>query len=219
MHREAVLERILEIGIVPVIRADSVEDACRVVDALYDNGIAIVEVTMTVPDAPAVMQRVSQKYGSKLLLGAGTVLNAEQAQRCVDMGASFLVSPGLSLAVLHYAKSEDLLAIPGVLTPTEVMAALAEGVEVMKLFPCGSVGGAAYLKAMRGPFPNVSFIPTGGVSASNAAQYFAAGAVAIGVGGELVSAAALRSGDLTPIHQAAQALLREVRSGRPGLSR
>lgn len=214
MNRQTVLERILDIGIIPVIRADSVEDACRVVDVLYDNGIAIVEITMTVPDAPAVMQRVSQKYGSRLLLGAGTVLNAQQAQRCIAMGAAFLVSPGLSLPVLHHAKGSGLLAIPGVLTPSEVMAALSEGIQVMKLFPCGSLGGPAYLKALRGPFPNVSFIPTGGVSASNAAQYFDAGAVAVGVGGELVSASALRKGDLTAIHQAAQALLQQVRAAR-----
>jgi 2-dehydro-3-deoxyphosphogluconate aldolase/(4S)-4-hydroxy-2-oxoglutarate aldolase len=206
MDREAVLQRIVDIGIIPVLRAERAEDALLVVDVLYESGIPVVEVTTTVPGAATVIAEISRKFGSKLLVGAGTVLNIEQAQLCIEAGASFLVSPGLSLPVLRHAKNIKMLAIPGVLSPTEVMTALSEGETLMKVFPCGSVGGPAYLKALRGPFPNAAFIPTGGVSVKNIGDYFAAGAIAVGVGGDLVSIEALRSGNLEPIRSAAQAV-------------
>jgi 2-dehydro-3-deoxyphosphogluconate aldolase/(4S)-4-hydroxy-2-oxoglutarate aldolase len=214
MDRDAVLARIADIGIVPVVRADRAEDACAVVDALCDGGIPVVEITMTVPGALDVMRQVSRKYGSKVLLGAGTVLDVEQARQCISAGAAFLVSPGLSTAVLRYAQNERILAVPGVFSPTEVMAALAEGSQVMKVFPCGSVGGPSYIKSLHGPFPGVSFIPTGGVSLNNVGHYIAAGAVAVGIGGELVSVAALRAGNLDSIQQAARALLEAVQTAR-----
>lgn len=214
MDRDAVLQRIADIGIIPVLRAERAEDALVAVDVLYESGIPVVEVTTTVPGAATVIGQISRKYGSKLLVGAGTVLNIEQAQRCIEAGASFLVSPGLSLAVLRHAKNIKMLAIPGVLSPTEVMLALSEGETLMKVFPCGSMGGPAYLKALRGPFPNAAFIPTGGVSAKNIGDYFAAGAIAVGVGGDLVSIDALRSGNLAPIRSTAQALRDAVFRGR-----
>jgi 2-dehydro-3-deoxyphosphogluconate aldolase/(4S)-4-hydroxy-2-oxoglutarate aldolase len=149
-----------------------------------------------------------------VLIGAGTVLNSEQATACLDAGAQFLVSPGLSIAVLETAKQRATLAIPGALTPTEIMLATSQGAKLLKIFPCGSLGGAKYLKSLRGPFPDISFIPTGGVNASNAAEFLAAGAFALGVGSELVDSAALREGKFDKITNAAKQLVAVVQSAR-----
>lgn len=192
MTIDDVIRKIGEIGIVPVVRAATGEDAARAVEAVCAGGISVVEITMTVPNAPAVVRQVVKERGSTALIGAGTVITAEQAEQCIDAGAQFLVSPGLSTAVLSVAKRHSILAIPGALTPTELMFAHENGAKIVKIFPCGSVGGAKYLKSLKGPFPNATLIPTGGVNASNAAEYIAAGAFALGIGGELVDAAALR---------------------------
>jgi 2-dehydro-3-deoxyphosphogluconate aldolase/(4S)-4-hydroxy-2-oxoglutarate aldolase len=169
---------------------------------------------MTVPDAPVMIREVVQQYGDKVLAGAGTVVDATQAEMCLDAGAEFLVSPGLSVEVLRAAAAHGKLAIPGVLTPSEIMRALEEGVKILKIFPCGSVGGPKYLKSLRGPFPECAFIPTGGVSLANAAEYITAGAFALGVGAELVDIAALRRNDSKKITDVAQALVEAVREAR-----
>src|SRR5512137_2143682 len=208
------LRRIEQIGVVPVVRAGSLDEARRAVDAICAGGIPIIEITMTVPDAPAMIREVALQYGDKVLTGAGTVTNATQAEMCLDAGAEFLVSPGLSFEVLRAAAARGKPAIPGVLTPSEIMRALEEGVKVLKIFPCGSVGGPKYLKSLRGPFPEGAFIPTGGVSLANAAEYITAGAFALGVGAELVDLAALRRNDSKKITDAAQALVEAVREAR-----
>jgi 2-dehydro-3-deoxyphosphogluconate aldolase/(4S)-4-hydroxy-2-oxoglutarate aldolase len=214
MTIDDVIRKIGEIGIVPVVRAATGEDAARAVEAVCAGGISVVEITMTVPNAPAVVRQVVKERGSTALIGAGTVITAEQAEQCIDAGAQFLVSPGLSTAVLSVAKRHSILAIPGALTPTELMFAHENGAKIVKIFPCGSVGGAKYLKSLKGPFPNATLIPTGGVNASNAAEYIAAGAFALGIGGELVDAAALRSGNLAQITQAASELVKALQSAR-----
>src|SRR4051794_24366530 len=180
MNSEQTLRRIGEIGIVPVIRAQSVEESLRAVDAICAGGIPIVEITLTVPDAIRVIQTVIKRYGETVLTGAGTVTTAADAQRCLDAGAKFLVSPGLSVPVMRCAAERGVLAIPGAFTPTEVMTAMAEGAHVIKIFPCSSGGGPPHLKALLGPFRELALIPTGGVNASNAQQYLAAGAFALG---------------------------------------
>jgi len=149
-----------------------------------------------------------------VLVGAGTVSNATQARECLDAGAQFLVSPGLSVAVLEVARTLGALAIPGALTPTEVMAAVEAGVRVVKIFPVGSVGGPKYIKALRGPFPDLHFIPTGGVSPSNAVDYFAAGAFAIGMGSDLIDTHALREGRKHEVVQACRAVGETVRNAK-----
>src|SRR4029077_214860 len=184
------------------------------VDAIHAGGIPIIEITMTVPDAPAMISEIVRQYGEKVLTGAGTVVNAAQAEMCLDAGAEFLVSPGLSVAVLRAAAARGKLAIPGVLTPSEVMAALEEGVTLIKIFPCGSLGGAKYLKSLRAPFPQCGFIPTGGVNFANAAEYLAAGAFALGVGEDLVDLAALRRNDVQKIIDGAKALVEAVKQAR-----
>ena len=209
-----VTRRIAEVGIIPVVRAASVEDANRAVKAIHAGGIPIVEITLTVPNAVAVIRHVAREYDKDVLVGAGTVTTAEEVEACLEAGAEFIVSPGLSLPVLDAARAAAKLAIPGALTPTELMSARANGATLVKIFPCGSVGGAKYLRSLRGPFPTAQLVPTGGVNAANAGEFIAAGAYALGVGAELVNAAALREGNLSVITAAAQELVQAVVSAR-----
>jgi len=214
MNIEQAIQKIAEIGIIPVVRASSAEEARQAVDAIHRGGIAIIEITMTVPDAPTIIREVSRHYGDKVLTGAGTVTSAKQADACLAAGAQFLVSPGLSTAVLDVAHAAGKLAIPGALTPTDVMAATDAGASLIKIFPCGSVGGPKYLKALRAPFPNARFIPTGGVNLSNAAEYLAAGAFALGVGADLVDLVALRNNQAQKISDTARTLVDAVQLAR-----
>jgi 2-dehydro-3-deoxyphosphogluconate aldolase / (4S)-4-hydroxy-2-oxoglutarate aldolase len=214
MTIEDVIRRIAEIGIVPVVRAATVEEATRAVEAICAGGIPIVEITMTVPDAISVIRQVARQYRSEVLIGAGTVTTAHQAELCIAAGAEFIVSPGLSFPVLSAAHACGKLAIPGALTPTELMNAQQNGAKLVKIFPCGNVGGPKYLKSLKGPFPEAALIPTGGVNVSNAAEFIAAGAFALGVGAELVDAAALRAGNLAKITESARDLVATVAAAR-----
>jgi 2-dehydro-3-deoxyphosphogluconate aldolase / (4S)-4-hydroxy-2-oxoglutarate aldolase len=217
MTMDEVIRRIEEVGIVPVIRAATVDEATRAVEAICAGGIPVVEITMTVPNAISAIREVAQQYGKNVLVGAGTVITAAQAESCLRAGAEFLVSPGFSPAVLAVARAAEKLAIPGALTPTELMNAQDHGARLVKIFPCGNVGGAKYLRSLRAPFPNASLIPTGGVNAANAAEFIAAGAVALGVGADLVDAAALREGNLAKITSAARELVQAVTSARASI--
>lgn len=217
MTIDEVIRRIEEVGIVPVVRAASVEEATRAVEAICAGGIPVVEITMTVPNAVSVIREVAKQHGSKVLIGAGTVVNADQAESCLRAGAEFLVSPGLSAPVLSVARAAEKLAIPGALTPTELMSAHEHGARLVKIFPCGNVGGPKYLKSLKAPFPKAELIPTGGVNAANAADFIAAGAFALGVGADLVDATALREGNLEKIIAAAQELVQAVSGARAAL--
>src|SRR5882672_6674152 len=214
MTIDSVIHRIGEIGIIPVIRAANVEEASRAVEAICQGGIPIVEITMTVPNACDVIRDVARRYGSEVLVGAGTVLSLEQAKLCIDAGAEFLVSPGLSPEVLSVAHTSHELAVAGALTPTELMNAQAMGARLIKIFPCGNVGGPKYLKSLKAPFPDAALIPTGGVNISNAADFILAGAFALGVGGDLIDAAALRDGNVSKITQTASELVQAVQTAR-----
>jgi 2-dehydro-3-deoxyphosphogluconate aldolase/(4S)-4-hydroxy-2-oxoglutarate aldolase len=193
MDKQRVRERIMEIGIVPVVRASSPAEARMAAEAVCEGGIPIVEITMTVPGAVEVIRELAKNSASDVLIGAGTVLNAESARRCLDAGAQFLVSPGLNLQTVELAAREGKLIMAGALTPTEVMAAWEAGADFVKIFPCGQVGGAKYIKALKGPFPQVPLVPTGGVNLNTAAEFILAGVAALGIGGELVQADALKS--------------------------
>jgi 2-dehydro-3-deoxyphosphogluconate aldolase/(4S)-4-hydroxy-2-oxoglutarate aldolase len=217
MTIDDVIRRIGEIGIVPVVRAATVDEATRAVQAICAGGISIVEITMTVPNAVSVIREVAKQYGSSVLIGAGTVTTAEQAESCLRAGAEFLVSPGLSAPVLSVARASARLAIPGALTPTELMNAHDHGARLVKIFPCGNVGGPKYLRSLKAPFPKAELIPTGGVNATNAAEFIAAGAFALGVGADLVDAAALREGNLEKIISAARELVQAVANARAAL--
>jgi 2-dehydro-3-deoxyphosphogluconate aldolase / (4S)-4-hydroxy-2-oxoglutarate aldolase len=214
MTIDNVIARIAEIGILPVIRAATVNDAMRAVEAIDAGGIPIVEITMTVPNAVSVIQQVAGEFGSRILVGAGTITTAEQVERAINSGAEFIVSPGLSTSVLSAAEARGVLAIPGALTPTELMAAHQYGAKLVKIFPCGNVGGPKYLKSLKAPFPDANLIPTGGVNLSNAAEFIAAGAFALGVGADLVNVAALQRGDSAEISRIARELVHEVASAR-----
>ena len=219
MTIDDVIRKIGEIGIVPVIRAASVDEATRAVEAICAGGIPVIEITMTVPNAISVIEQVAQQYRDKVLIGAGTVTTAEQAESCLRAGAEFLVSPGFAAPVLSVGKASSKLAIPGALTPTELMTAQSHGARLIKIFPCGNVGGPKYLRSLKAPFPNASLIPTGGVSAANAADFIGAGAFALGVGADLVDAAALRDGKLEKITSAARELVEAVASARAALGK
>jgi 2-dehydro-3-deoxyphosphogluconate aldolase/(4S)-4-hydroxy-2-oxoglutarate aldolase len=188
----SIAKRIREIGIIPVIRASSSDEALMAVDAVSSGGIPVVEITMTVPGAIEIIRQVAKSRGSQILVGAGTVLDADTAKQCIDAGAEFIVSPGFDLETVRRVKSEGRLMMAGALTPTEVIAAWKAGSDFVKVFPCGQVGGASYIKALRGPLPQVPLVPTGGVNLTTAADFLAAGAAALGVGGELVQPAALK---------------------------
>ena len=215
MTKDKVLARIAEIGIVPVIRAENSSLALLAAEALAAGGIPIAEITMTVPGALDAIRECRRVQGTKVLTGAGTVLNAEMARQCVGAGAEFLVSPGFDPEAFAFAEQHGIIFIPGVLTPTEIMAAWNQGAEVVKVFPCGSVGGPAYVKALKGPFPDIKTIPTGGVNLTNAADYLNAGAFALGVGSELVDPAALKGSNPARITELARQYCDAVNSARP----
>jgi len=214
MTKQDVANRIMEIGVVPVVRASSAKQAMLAAEAVCAGGIPIVEVTMTVPGAIEVIAELSKSMGSEVLIGAGTVLDADTAQRCIDAGAEFVVSPGFDLETVRSVNRTGKLMMAGALTPSEVIAAWKAGSDFVKIFPCGAVGGAKYIKALKGPLPQIPMIPTGGVNLTTAADFILAGAAALGIGGELVSASALESGDLAPIVEAARGFVSIVRNAR-----
>jgi 2-dehydro-3-deoxyphosphogluconate aldolase/(4S)-4-hydroxy-2-oxoglutarate aldolase len=193
MKKHEVRAVIEEIGIVPVIRAASPEEARFAAEAVWQGGIPIVEITMTVPGALHVISDLV-KTMPKLLVGAGTVVNQDLALECFDAGAQFLVTPGFSPQTVAAAHRLDLLILAGALTPTEVMNAWDAGVDLVKIFPCGNMGGPSYIKALKGPLPEVPLVPTGGVHLETAADYIRAGAAALGVGGELILKHAFQQG-------------------------
>src|SRR5277367_2982413 len=195
MEKHTVRERILQIGIVPVVRASSSAEARAAAEAVCKGGIPVVEITMTVPGAVEVIRELAKHASGELLVGAGTVLNPEQAQRCLDAGAQFLVSPGFNAKTVALAAAEKILIMAGALTPTEVIAAWDSGADFVKIFPCGTVGGAKYIKALKGPLPEIPMVPTGGVNLQTAAEFLEAGAAALGIGGELVHPGHLKSGN------------------------
>jgi 2-dehydro-3-deoxyphosphogluconate aldolase/(4S)-4-hydroxy-2-oxoglutarate aldolase len=185
MKKQEVRALIEKIGIVPVIRTASPQEARFAAEAVWQGGIPIVEITMTIPQALDVISELVKNM-PRLLVGAGTVVNQDLALQCFDVGAQFLVTPGFSQKTVAAAHNLDMLIMAGALTPTEVMTAWDAGVDFVKIFPCSNVGGPSYIKALRGPLPHVPLVPTGGVNLETAADYIRAGAAALGVGGELV---------------------------------
>ena len=214
MDKQKVRDLIVEIGVVPVVRASSAREARMAADAVCEGGIPIAEITMTVPGAVEVIRELAKSSLGDVLVGAGTVLNVEAAKQCLDAGAEFLVSPGLNLEVIRLAAKEGKLMMAGALTPTEVITAWEAGSDFVKVFPCGQVGGAKYIKALKGPLPQVPLVPTGGVNLNTAAEFVEAGAAALGVGGELVPAGALRSGKPEIIVENARKFLAIVKEAR-----
>ena len=199
-----VLSQLTSAGLVPVIRAESADVALKIVDALVAGGIRTLEITMTVPDAIGAIGRVADAFGNSVLLGAGTVTSRELAEGSLDAGAEFLVTPCVVPDVIAVAKARGVAVLPGAITPTEVFTAWSLGGDIIKIFPASNVGGASYLKALRGPFPQIPLCPTGGVNLQTIGEFVKAGASAVGVGGELVSKAAIDKGDFAQITELAR---------------
>jgi 2-dehydro-3-deoxyphosphogluconate aldolase/(4S)-4-hydroxy-2-oxoglutarate aldolase len=214
MTAKEILAFITEAGIVPVVRCSSAESAIQAVEACYHGGIRAAEITMTVPGAIRALEKCADRFGDKLVLGAGTVLDPETARACMLAGAEFFVTPSLRVSTIEMAKRYSKVICPGALTPTEVLTAWEAGADVVKIFPCGNVGGAKYIKALKGPFPQIEMIPTGGVNLETAGDFLKAGACAVAVGGELVDAKSLSEGRLDVIEERARQYLTVIAKAR-----
>src|SRR4051812_14916514 len=181
-------------GLIPVVRAESGEMAIRATEAIKAGGVDVIEVTMTVPGAVKVIEQLSNRYGDEVLVGAGTVLDPKTARACLGAGARFIVSPALNEDTISYCGEMGIAILPGALTPTEVVRAWTLGADAVKVFPAGAVGGASYLKSLKAPLPQIELVPTGGVSLKTAGDFIRAGAMALGVGADLVDLNALGEG-------------------------
>ncbi len=214
MTKQEILAKIAEIGLVPVVRASSPDEAMLAIDAIKDGGITVFEITMTVPGAIGVIADLAKRYGNAALVGAGTVLDPETARACILAGAQFVVSPSLNVDTIALCRRYSVPVMPGALTPTEVLAAWNAGADVVKVFPCGAVGGASYIKSLKAPFPQIELLPTGGVSTKTAVDFIKAGSLALGVGADLVDTKALREGNAKLVTEKAREYLKLVKEAR-----
>jgi 2-dehydro-3-deoxyphosphogluconate aldolase/(4S)-4-hydroxy-2-oxoglutarate aldolase len=214
MNKAEVIEKIKEIGVLPVIRANSEAEARQVVEAVKNGGITTIEVTMTVPNAVELIENLAKDYGDEILIGAGTVLDAETAAKCIKAGAKFIISPALNLETIKFCNESEITVMPGALTPTEILTAWNAGADFVKVFPASAMGGASYLKAVKAPLPHIKLIPTGGVSLDTAESFIKAGAEAVGVGGELVDLKAIREKRTEVITERAEQFLEIIRNAR-----
>jgi 2-dehydro-3-deoxyphosphogluconate aldolase/(4S)-4-hydroxy-2-oxoglutarate aldolase len=215
MRKEQIVAKLREIGLVPVLRAESEEQALGIASAIADGGVTVLEITMTVPGAIRVMARLT-KERPDILIGAGTVLDAETARMCMLEGAQFVVSPALNLKTIEMCHRYSIPVLPGALTPTEVVTAWQAGADVIKVFPASALGGAKYLKSLKVPLPQVEMIPTGGVSLATAKEFLEAGSFALGVGADLVDTKAMAEGKPEKITESAKKYLEIVREFRKG---
>jgi 2-dehydro-3-deoxyphosphogluconate aldolase/(4S)-4-hydroxy-2-oxoglutarate aldolase len=211
--RSEVRARIEEVGILPAIRVSSSADVLFAAETVYHCGIPVAEITMTTPGAIEVISRMAKDL-PEMIVGAGTVLDADTARRCLDAGAKFLTSTGLVLEVVEFALKNDVVVFPGALTPTEVIAAWRAGSDFVKVFPCSANGGHSYLRALKVPFPQIPMIASGGVNQLTAVDFILAGAAALGVGAELIPSEALRGRNERQIRELARRFLGMVKEGR-----
>jgi 2-dehydro-3-deoxyphosphogluconate aldolase/(4S)-4-hydroxy-2-oxoglutarate aldolase len=213
MGRKEVCARIVEIGIMPSVRVDAADLALFAAETVYEAGIPVAEITMTVPNAIEVITQLARNYPD-FIIGAGTVLDTETARRCIDAGARYITSPGLVPDVMDYAMKNDVVAMPGALTPSEVIAAWRSGADFVKIFPCAQLGGDQYIRALRTPFPQIPFIASGGVNQITATNFIFAGAAAVGIGSELMPRKALVARQDQWIHELARRFIEAVRNAR-----
>lgn len=214
MKSSEIKQRIIDIGVVPVVRADSPDEALQAVEAIKAGGVPILEITMTVPGAVKVIEKIADRFGGDVVLGAGTVLDPETARACILAGATFVVSPALNLATIELCKRYSVPICPGALTPTEVVTAWQAGADFVKVFPCSAMGGASYIKGLKAPLPQIELIPTGGVNLNTAAEFIRAGSSALGIGADLVDLKAIRAGNAALVTERAEQFVRIVREAR-----
>jgi 2-dehydro-3-deoxyphosphogluconate aldolase/(4S)-4-hydroxy-2-oxoglutarate aldolase len=213
MDKRQVMGRVRELGLVPVIRAQSPDEASRAIEAIRAGGIDVIEITMTVPGAIPLITEVARRFPESIV-GAGTVLDAETARACILAGARFVVSPALDLGTIECCRRYGIAVLPGALTPTEVLKAWQAGADIVKVFPAGALGGPSYIKALKAPFPQIDLIPTGGVSIDTAPAFIQAGAAALGVGADLVDLKALREGKADLLTERARRYVEVVKAAR-----
>jgi 2-dehydro-3-deoxyphosphogluconate aldolase/(4S)-4-hydroxy-2-oxoglutarate aldolase len=214
MTKKAILSAITDIGVVPIVRTDSAEGAIKAIEAVYRGGIRAAEITMTVPGAIKALEKLADQFGDQIILGAGTVLDPETARVCMLAGAQFFVTPALRLSTIEMAQRYSKPIMPGALTPTEVLTAWEAGADAVKVFPCGNVGGAKYIKALKAPFPQIEMVPTGGVNLETCGDFLKAGACAVGVGAELIDAANIKAGKFEVFEERARQFLAAVAKAR-----
>jgi 2-dehydro-3-deoxyphosphogluconate aldolase / (4S)-4-hydroxy-2-oxoglutarate aldolase len=212
--KTGVIARIRALGIIPVVRAPSTEEALGVVEAIRAGGLPILEITLTIPGAEQLIERLARAGGTDVLVGAGTVMHAESARACIAAGAQFIVSPILDRATVDLCRKHEVAVMAGALTPTEIAQAWAAGADLVKVFPASAVGGPAYIRSVKVVLPQVNLVPTGGVTLANVTSFLEAGAMAVGVGADLSDVEALRRGEAGKITAAAQAYVEAVRVAR-----
>ncbi len=213
MTHSTILQRILDGGIVAVVRSDSPDQLVGVVEALAEGGVTAAEITFTVPDAVEVIRAVHKALGDSIVLGAGSVLDSETARAALLAGAEYIVGPSTNLDVIRLCKRYGKVVMPGALTPTEVVTAWEAGADIVKIFP-SDLGGPSYIKALRAPLPQIRMMPTGGVDLSTAETFLKAGACCLGVGSSLVEPKAVASGDFERISELARQFRAIVRKFR-----
>ncbi len=216
MQQPEILARIAEIGVVPIVRTANAQTALQAVEAVRQGGIECIEITMTVANALSALEAVADRYGDQLLLGAGTVLDAETARACMLAGAQFFVAPSLSLKTIEMAKRYSKPIFPGALTPTEIVSAWEAGADGIKVFPCSAVGGAKYIRAVKAPLPHIQLIPTGGVNLETIGDFLQAGSFAVGVGSELIDGKSIAEGKYGVITDRARRFREAVATARKG---
>ncbi|HTP00742.1 MAG TPA: bifunctional 4-hydroxy-2-oxoglutarate aldolase/2-dehydro-3-deoxy-phosphogluconate aldolase [Anaerolineales bacterium] len=214
MNKAEVIEKVKQLGVLAVIRGPSPELTVQMVGALLEGGVSGIEITYSTPNAEEVVRTLVQKFGDQILIGMGTLTKPEQAQCAKDAGAKFLVSPVCEPELVRAMLATGLPVMAGAFTPTEVLQAYNLGVDVVKVFP-GSVGGPGYVKALKGPFPYIPMMPTGGVSASNVADWFAAGVIAVGAGSELCPPQLAKEGKFDEISKRASDFVKVIQAARP----
>ena len=214
MEKREVFNRMMSEGLIPVIRVSSAQEAVDVADAIKEGGITLIEITMSVPGAIDTIKELTQKYKDEIIMGAGTILDPETARAALLAGSQFIVTPTLNLDVIQLAHRYSAVVVPGAMTPTEILTAWNAGADMVKVFPAAQLGGPEYIKAIRGPLPQILLVPTGGVNLQNAGAFIKAGAAALGVGGELVDKKAVKEKKFDIITENTRTYLKVIREAR-----
>jgi 2-dehydro-3-deoxyphosphogluconate aldolase / (4S)-4-hydroxy-2-oxoglutarate aldolase len=214
MEKREVLNRMINEGLIPVIRVTSASEAMDVADAIKEGGVSLIEITMSVRGAIDVIKELAQKYKDEIIMGAGTILDPETGRAALLAGAQFIVSPTLNLDLIQLAHRYSTVVIPGAMTPTEILTAWNAGADMVKVFPAAQLGGPEYIKALRGPLSQILLVPTGGVNLQNAGAFIKAGAIALGVGGELIDKKAIKEKKFHIITENTRVFLKTIQEAR-----
>jgi len=214
MEKREIFNRMVSEGLIPVIRVSSAAEAIDVAHAIKEGGVTLIEITMSVPGAMEAIKELSRKYRDDIIMGAGTILDSETGRAALLAGAQFIVTPTLNLDLIQLAHRYSAVIVPGAMTPTEILTAWNAGADMVKVFPAAQLGGPEYIKALRGPLPQILYVPTGGVNLQNAGAFIKAGSTALGVGGELVDKKAVKEKKFNIITDNTRAFLKTIREAR-----